>query len=224
MSEQDKIKIEEGWRRVLNDYFESQGFQDLRRFVKSEYQQFTCYPPKNEIFKAFDSCPFDDAKVVIIGQDPYHGTGQANGLCFSVAPEVRFPPSLRNIFKELNDDLQLPLPADGDLSRWARQGVLLLNATLTVRDSHPNSHQGKGWEALTDLAIRRLAEEKQGLVFILWGGFAQKKADFIDSNKHLVLKSAHPSPLSAHRGFLGNRHFSKTNEYLTKQGKTPINW
>lgn len=224
MSGKQNIRIEEGWKHALSEFFDSKKFDQLRDFIKEEYDHYQVFPPKNEIFHAFDACPFDKTKVVIIGQDPYHGQGQANGLCFSVADGVKFPPSLRNIFKELNDDLQLPLPENGDLTRWAKQGVLLINATLTVRESSPNSHAGKGWELLTDLAIQKVNDEKEGLVFMLWGAFAQKKASFIDEKKHLVLKSAHPSPFSANRGFLGNRHFSKTNEYLIENGSSPIAW
>lgn len=189
-----------------------------------EYQQTTVYPPGRLIFNAFNLCPFDKVKVVIIGQDPYHGPGQAHGLCFSVNDGVAFPPSLQNIFKEIHDDLGMPIPASGNLTRWAEQGVLLLNATLTVRAHQAGSHQRRGWEEFTDAAIRVLAEQKEHLVFILWGAYAQKKGAFIDRNKHLVLTSVHPSPLSAYNGFFGNKHFSRTNEYLVAHGETPINW
>ena len=183
-----------------------------------------CYPPGRQIFNAFNLCPFDKVKVVILGQDPYHEEGQAEGLCFSVADGVAFPPSLQNIFKEIADDLGRPVPASGSLRRWAEQGVLLLNATLTVRAHQAGSHQGHGWEEFTDAVIRHLATERDGLVFILWGSYAQKKGAFIDRSRHLVLQSAHPSPLSAYRGFFGNHHFSLTNDYLVRQGKKPIEW
>ena len=224
MSDQQKLKLEAGWKTALNDYFESPAFSSLKTFVREEYAKHTCYPPKAEIFSAFDSCPYQSVKVVIIGQDPYHGQSQANGLCFSVAPGVKLPPSLRNIFKELKNDLQIDPPANGDLTRWAKQGILLLNATLTVREGQPNSHQGKGWEELTDRAIQKLNSDKENLVFILWGAFAQKKASFIDEKRHMVLKSAHPSPFSADRGFFGNKHFSKTNDFLKSVEKQPIFW
>ena len=182
------------------------------------------FPPASKIFAAFDACPFDKVKVVILGQDPYHGEGQANGLCFSVNPGVPLPRSLVNIFKEISDDTGAPMPTDGDLSRWARQGVLLLNATLTVRAHEAGSHQGQGWEQLTDAAISALSRERSGLVFILWGAFAGRKAELIDSSRHLVLRSAHPSPLSASRGFFGNHHFTRANDYLRAQGLDPIIW
>ncbi|MDE6382656.1 MAG: uracil-DNA glycosylase, partial [Muribaculaceae bacterium] len=182
------------------------------------------YPPAASIFAAFDASPFSETKVVIIGQDPYHGPGQANGLCFSVSPGIDMPPSLRNIFKEVSADTGAPMPADGDLTRWARQGVLLLNSSLTVREHQPKSHSGIGWERLTDAAVRMLATKRDNLVFILWGSDAIRKGEFIDRSRHLVLTSHHPSPLSAHRGFFGNRHFSRANEYLTAHGKTPIVW
>lgn len=194
--------------------------------VRQDYADPTVrvYPPGKEIFAAFDASPFDATKVVIIGQDPYHGPGQANGLCFSVAPGVMMPPSLVNIFKEVSADTGAPMPADGDLSRWARQGVLLLNSSLTVREHAPKSHSGIGWETFTDAAVNALASEKMGLVFMLWGSDAIRKGAKIDREKHLVLTSPHPSPLSAYRGFFGNRHFSKANEYLVAHGKTPIVW
>lgn len=218
------VQMETGWKSRLAEEFDKPYFHDLVAFVKSEYTQHRVFPAGKHIFRAFDDCPFESTRVVILGQDPYHGPGQAHGLCFSVPQEVAFPPSLINIFKEIRDDLHTPQPTDGDLSRWAKQGVLLLNATLTVRAHQAGSHQGKGWELFTDAAIHRLAEEKSNLVFMLWGSYAQKKGDFIDPERHLVLKAPHPSPLSAHRGFLGCRHFSKANEYLSAHGLTPIDW
>ena len=218
------VQIEEGWKKALAPEFEKDYFVRLTDFVRQEYQQTTVYPPGRLIFNAFNLCPFDKVKVVIIGQDPYHGPGQAHGLCFSVNDGVAFPPSLRNILKEIHDDLGMPIPASGNLTRWAEQGVLLLNATLTVRAHQAGSHQHRGWEEFTDAAIRVLAEQKEHLVFILWGSYAQKKGAFIDRNKHLVLTSVHPSPLSAYNGFFGNKHFSRTNEYLVAHGETPINW
>ena len=192
--------------------------------MRSQYQTETVYPPAARIFAAFDACPVDEVKVVILGQDPYHGPGQANGLCFSVAPGVQMPPSLVNIFKEVHDDTGAPIPADGDLTRWARQGVLLLNATLTVRAHQAGSHQGMGWELFTDAVIRELATSRSGLVFMLWGSYAIRKGALIDRTRHLVLTSPHPSPLSAYRGFFGNRHFSQANAWLQSHGKTPIQW
>lgn len=220
------VKIEQGWKKALSEEFDKDYFKTLTDAVRSEYANpaFKVYPPAKEIFAAFDSSAFDNTKVVIIGQDPYHGPGQANGLCFSVNPGVPFPPSLLNIFKEVQSDTGAPIPKDGDLSRWAKQGVLLLNSSLTVREHQPKSHSSLGWEKFTDAAVHRLAEEKENLVFILWGSDAIRKGSFIDRNKHLVLTSPHPSPLSAHRGFFGNHHFSKTNNYLTEHGKTPIEW
>ena len=218
------VRIEESWKQKLTPEFEKDYFIKLTEFVRAEYASKTIYPPAKQIFNAFDHCPFDDVKVVIIGQDPYHGPGQAHGLCFSVAEGVPNPPSLQNIFKEILSDLGKPMPANGDLTRWARQGVLLLNATLTVQAHQAGSHQRKGWEEFTDAAIRLLAEEREHLVFILWGAYAQKKGAFIDRSKHLVLASAHPSPLSAYNGFFGNKHFSRTNEYLKAHGITEIEW
>ncbi|PJZ85240.1 uracil-DNA glycosylase [Leptospira harrisiae] len=218
------VQIESGWKEVLRDEFEKPYFSNLREWVKLQYKSSIVYPPAKLIFNAFDSCPFDKVKVVILGQDPYHGPGQAHGLCFSVNEGVPFPPSLQNIFKEIGEDLQKPIPKSGNLTHWANQGVLLLNATLTVQKDKAGSHQNKGWEEFTDAAIKILAEKKSNLVFLLWGSFAQKKEVLIPPNKHLILKSAHPSPLSAYRGFLGNKHFSKTNEYLISQGKEPIDW
>ncbi|PJZ44622.1 uracil-DNA glycosylase [Leptospira brenneri] len=218
------VQIEPGWKEVLTDEFEKPYFSNLREWVREAYKSSTVYPPAKLIFNAFDSCPFDQVKVVILGQDPYHGERQAHGLCFSVNEGIPFPPSLQNIFKEIHDDLQKPIPKSGNLTRWANQGVLLLNATLTVQKDKAGSHQNKGWEEFTDAAIQILAREKSNLVFLLWGSFAGKKESLIPPNKHLILKSAHPSPLSAYRGFLGNKHFSKTNEYLVSQGKEPIDW
>ncbi|HKK82064.1 MAG TPA: uracil-DNA glycosylase [Prolixibacteraceae bacterium] len=218
------VKIEEGWKHVLTDEFEQSYFRGLTDFVRNEFQSNHIFPPAKEIFNAFDLCPFENVKVVIIGQDPYHGPGQAHGLCFSVREGVRFPPSLRNIFKEINGDLGHPVPQSGDLSRWARQGVLLLNATLTVRSHQAGSHQGKGWERFTDAVIKTVSEQKENVVFLLWGAYAQRKGQIIDSSKHLVLESVHPSPLSASRGFFGNHHFSRANAYLEKNGKAPVDW
>lgn len=218
------IRIEQGWKEALTAEWDQPYFTDLSRFVHAEYRTATIYPPARQIFAAFDACPFDKVKVVILGQDPYHGPGQANGLCFSVAPDVAIPRSLVNIFKEIHDDTGAPIPANGDLSRWARQGVLLLNATLTVRAHEAGSHQGHGWEQLTDAAIKALNARRDGLVFILWGAYAGRKREFIDTARHLVLSSAHPSPLSASRGFFGNHHFSRANAWLTAHGETPIEW
>lgn len=218
------VKIEQSWKEVLKDEFEKDYFKTLVEFVKYEYATQTVYPPGNEIFKAFDLCPFSQVKVVIIGQDPYHGQGQAHGLCFSVKDGVRVPPSLQNIYKELNADLGYAIPQSGNISHWAEQGVLMLNATLTVRARQAGSHQGKGWEQFTDKVIETISEQKQGIIFLLWGAYAQKKGAVIDRNKHYILSSAHPSPFSAHRGFLGNKHFSQTNKFLQKLGKEPIKW
>ena len=218
------VQIEETWKEALMPEFSKDYFIRLTDFVRKEYHETTVYPPGRLIFNAFNLCPFDKVKVVIIGQDPYHGPGQAHGLCFSVNDGVQPPPSLVNIFKEINNDLGKPIPQSGNLTRWAKQGVLLLNATLTVRAHQAGSHQRQGWEEFTDAVIRKLAEEKSNLVFILWGSYAQKKGAFIDRNKHLVLTSVHPSPLSAHNGFFGNHHFSLANDYLVKNGKTAIDW
>lgn len=219
-----EVKIESSWKTRLTDEFEKAYFANLVKFVKEEYQDKTVYPPGKLIFNAFTHCSFDKVKVVIIGQDPYHGKGQANGLCFSVNNHIPMPPSLVNIFKEIKDDLGKDIPETGNLERWADQGVLLLNATLTVRANSPGSHQNKGWETFTDKVIELVSAEKENIVFLLWGSYAQKKGEIIDANKHLVLKSAHPSPFSAHRGFFGNRHFSKANEYLKHHGKATIDW
>ena len=218
------VQIEESWKTHLQPEFDKDYFRTLTEFVKSEYSQYQIFPPGRLIFNAFNLCPFDKVKVVIIGQDPYHGPGQAHGLCFSVNDGVQFPPSLVNIFKEIKADIGTDAPTTGNLTRWAEQGVLLLNATLTVRAHQAGSHQNRGWETFTDAAIRALAESKEHLVFILWGSYAQKKGAFIDRNKHLVLPSAHPSSLSAYNGFFGNKHFSRTNDYLKAHGETEINW
>lgn len=218
------VQIEESWKEKLADEFEKPYFKELTEFVRQEYKTQVCYPPGKLIFNAFNLCPFDRVKVVIIGQDPYHGPGQAHGLCFSVNDGIPFPPSLQNIFKEIQADLGKPIPTSGNLTRWADQGVLLLNATLTVRAHQAASHQRHGWEEFTDAVIRKLSQERDHLVFILWGSYAQKKGAVIDRERHLVLTSAHPSPLSAYHGFFGNKHFSLANAYLEQYGKTPINW
>ena len=218
------VKIAPSWKERLAPEFEKPYFQSLIEFVKQEYKEQKVYPPGQLIFNAFDHCSFEDVKVVIIGQDPYHNPGQANGMAFSVADGVRVPPSLQNIYKEVSDELGKPVPDSGNLERWADQGVLLLNATLTVRANKPGSHQKKGWEEFTDAVIRIVSEEKENLVFLLWGAYAQKKGSIIDEKKHLVLKSAHPSPFAANRGFFGNNHFIKANEYLKSKGKDPIDW
>jgi len=218
------VKLEESWKKRLLEEFEKPYFHQLVEFVKAEYANKTIYPPAKEIFKAFDSCSFDDIKVVIIGQDPYHGPGQANGLCFSVRPGVPMPPSLVNIFKERKSDLGKAMPPNGDLTNWAEQGVLLLNATLTVAAKSPGSHQKKGWEEFTDAVIQKLSDEKENIVFILWGAYAQKKGAVIDREKHFVIESPHPSPFAAHRGFFGSKPFSKANEYLKSQNLSTIDW
>ena len=218
------VQIEESWKQRLQTEFNKAYFTKLTDFVRQEYSQGTIYPPGKLIFNAFTLCPFDKVKLVIIGQDPYHGPGQAHGLCFSVNDGIAFPPSLVNIFKEIKADLGKEIPTSGNLTRWAEQGVLLLNATLTVRAHQAGSHQKQGWETFTDAVIRLLAEERENLVFILWGAYAQRKGAFIDGNKHLVLSSAHPSPLSAYNGFFGNKHFSKANEYLKAAGREEIEW
>ncbi|MBC6409561.1 MAG: uracil-DNA glycosylase [Ekhidna sp.] len=218
------VKIEESWKIRLSPEFEKAYFKALVKFIKNEYANYKIYPPGAKIFNAFIHCPFDRVKVVIVGQDPYHGPGQANGLCFSVNDGVRQPPSLENIFKEIQDDIGKPVPYSGNLERWATQGVLLLNATLTVRARQAGSHQGKGWELFTDKVLEVLSKEKENIVFILWGAYAQKKGVIIDSQRHFVLKSAHPSPFSANNGFFGNAHFSKANHYLEQAGLEPIDW
>ena len=219
-----EIRIEESWKRELAEEWEKDYFVRLTQFVREEYATKQIFPPGRQIFAAFNSTPFHEVKVVILGQDPYHDVGQANGLCFSVNDGIQFPPSLRNIFKEIESDIGTPVPQSGDLSRWAKQGVLLLNATLTVEAHRDGSHQRHGWEQFTDSVIAHLAEHRDNLVFILWGSYAIGKGAFIDRNRHLVLTSVHPSPLSAHRGFFGNHHFSRTNQYLIEHGKTPIEW
>lgn len=218
------VKIEESWKRALAAQWESEGFRRLTDFVRSEYATRQVFPPASRIFAAFDACPFDEVKVVILGQDPYHDVGQATGMCFSVADGVPMPPSLVNIFREVSSDTGAPMPSSGDLGRWAGQGVLLLNATLTVRAHCPASHAGMGWEEFTDEAVRRLNADRSGLVFMLWGSHAQRKGAFIDRSRHLVLSSPHPSPLSAYRGFFGNHHFSLANDWLVKHGQAPIQW
>ncbi len=218
------VKIEPGWKSKLKPEFDKEYFIKLTDFVRTEYGKGAVYPPGSLIFNAFDVCPFDRVKAVIIGQDPYHGPGQAHGLCFSVRDGIDYPPSLLNIFKEIESDLGIRIKASGDLSRWAGQGVLLLNATLTVRAHQAGSHQRRGWEEFTDYVIRVLNDEKQNLVFFLWGAYAQKKGESIDRSRHLVLESVHPSPLSASRGFFGNRHFSRCNDFLVKNEISPIDW
>lgn len=218
------VRIEQGWKLQLQEEFEKPYFEKLTEFVHSEYASQKIYPPARLIFNAFDQCPFSQIKVVILGQDPYHGPGQAHGLCFSVNDGVDFPPSLQNIFREIQSDIGTPIPKSGNLERWARQGVLLLNATLTVRAHQAGSHQRKGWEQFTDAVIHLVADKLEHVVFILWGNYAISKGEFIDTRRHLVLKSVHPSPLSASRGFFGNHQFSAANRYLTEHGKTPIQW
>ena len=218
------VKIQSSWKEALQSEFEKDYFVKLTEFVRGEYKSKPVYPPGNLIFNAFDHCPFDKVKVVIIGQDPYHGPGQAHGLCFSVNDGVDFPPSLLNIFKEIERDLSIPMPKTGNLTRWADQGVLLLNASLTVEAHKAGSHQGRGWETFTDAVIRKIAEEKQHVVFMLWGNYAQQKGAVINPTRHLVLKSVHPSPLSAYRGFIGCGHFSAANKYLLQNGRAEIVW
>jgi uracil-DNA glycosylase len=218
------VVLEPSWKNALAPFFQSEIFSELTKFVRKEYQTHQIFPPGKQIFSAFWHCPLPSVKVVILGQDPYHGEGQANGLSFSVAPGIPFPPSLLNIFKELKTDLGVPLPPDGDLTRWAAQGVFLLNATLTVRANEAGSHQNQGWEYFTDEVIQTLSREREKLVFVLWGAFAHKKEALIDSNKHFILKAPHPSPLAAHRGFWGCKHFSQANDYLASTGQTPISW
>lgn len=218
------VRIEPSWKAALAEEWDKDYFKQLTDFVRSQYAAGSVYPPAGKIFAAFDACPFDEVKVVILGQDPYPGVGQANGLSFSVNPGVDLPRSLRNIYKEIESDLGCHVPVNGDLSRWARQGVLLLNATLTVNAGAPASHQGHGWEEFTDAAIRALATLRSGIVYILWGAYAQRKGEIIDRTKNCVITSPHPSPLSASRGFFGSRPFSRANAYLLSQGKTPINW
>ena len=219
-----QVKIAPSWGEKLQSEFDAPYFSQLTQFVRKEYATGPCYPPGNQIFNAFNLCPFDKVKVVILGQDPYHEKGQAEGLCFSVADGVQWPPSLQNIFKEIEGDLHRPAPATGSLRRWAEQGVLLLNSTLTVRAHQAASHAGQGWETFTDAVVRLLSDERENLVFLLWGSYAQHKGAIVDRQRHLVLTSAHPSPLSAYRGFFGNHHFSLCNDYLIQHNITPINW
>lgn len=218
------VKIDPTWKSVLASEWDKEYFRKLTEFVRERYTSATVYPPASKIFAAFDACPFHDVKVVILGQDPYPGYGQANGLCFSVNPGVALPRSLQNIYKEMSDDLGCDIPASGDLSGWARSGVLLLNSTLTVEAGAPASHQGRGWETLTDSAIKQLSEQREGLVFILWGAYAQRKGAVIDPSRHCVISSAHPSPLSASRGFFGSRPFSRANAWLVSRGMDPVDW
>ena len=218
------VRIDESWRQVLQPEFDKPYFELLTNFVRNAYRTTQCFPPAGQIFRAFDLCPFNRVRVVIIGQDPYHDFNQAHGLCFSVQYGVRVPPSLENIYKELNRDLGKPIPTSGNLTHWAEQGVLLLNATLTVEAHRAGSHQGKGWEELTDAAIQALNNQRENVVFMLWGSYAQRKGQFIDRRRHLVLTAVHPSPLSAYRGFIGCGHFSQANAYLQQHGQTPINW
>ena len=219
-----QVRIDESWRQVLQPEFDKPYFELLTNFVRRAYQTTQCFPPAGQIFRAFDLCPFDRVRVVIIGQDPYHDVNQAHGLCFSVQDGVPVPPSLVNIYKELNRDLGKPIPMSGNLTHWAEQGVLLLNATLTVEAHRAGSHQGKGWEELTDAAIQALNNQRSNIVFMLWGSYAQRKGQFIDRRRHLVLTAVHPSPLSAYRGFIGCGHFSQANTYLLQHGQAPINW
>ncbi len=218
------VKIEESWKQELSDEWSKDYFVRLTNFVRNEYATKQIFPPGRQIFAAFNATPFNEVKVVILGQDPYHDVGQANGLCFSVNDGIQFPPSLRNIFQEIHNDVGSPIPQSGDLTRWAKQGVLLLNATLTVEAHKAASHQRQGWEQFTDEVISHLSNHRQNLVFILWGSYAISKRSLIDPDKHLILTSVHPSPLSAYRGFFGNKHFSKANNYLVEHGKTPITW
>ena len=218
------VRIDESWREVLQPEFDKPYFELLTNFVRQAYRTTQCFPPAGQIFRAFDLCPFEQVRVVIIGQDPYHDVNQAHGLCFPVQDGVRIPPSLENIYKELHRDLGKPIPTSGNLTHWAEQGVLLLNATLTVEAHHAGSHQGKGWEELTDAAIQALNDRRSNIVFMLWGSYAQRKGQFIDRRRHLVLTAVHPSPLSAYRGFIGCGHFSQANTYLQQHGQTPINW
>lgn len=218
------VKIEPSWKKALDHKFKEKYFIELVDFVKEEYQTQLVFPPGKDIFNAFNLCPLNQVKVVLLGQDPYHGSGQAHGLSFSVKPGIPFPPSLLNIFKEIKTDLSIDMPPNGDLTRWAKQGVFLLNSTLTVRAHQAGSHQGKGWEEFTDEVIRVIDRTQSNVVFMLWGSFAQKKSGLIDSAKHLILQAPHPSPLSSYRGFFGSKHFSKTNDYFISAGKTPIAW
>lgn len=218
------VKIAADWKHLLQEEFDKPYFEELTRFVREEYATNTIYPAGKNIFRAFDKCPVDKLKVVIIGQDPYHGPGQANGLCFSVNDGVPFPPSLQNIFKEISSDIGIPAPQSGNLDRWAEQGVLLLNAVLTVKAHQAASHAGKGWEQFTDAVVRIINERKEGLVYMLWGSYAQRKGQMANPARNLILKSVHPSPLSVYRGFFGCKHFSQANEYLVSRGQEPIIW
>lgn len=218
------VRIAQDWKALLGEEFDKPYFEELVGFVREEYAAGEVYPAGRNIFRAFDKCPFDRLKVVIIGQDPYHGPGQANGLCFSVSEGVQFPPSLQNIFKEVSDDVGAPMPQNGELERWAEQGVLLLNAVLTVRAHQAASHAGRGWEKFTDAVVRVIAERKEGVVYMLWGNYAQRKGSIADPKRNLILRAAHPSPLSAYRGFFGCKHFSMANDYLRSVGKEPIVW
>lgn len=219
-----QVRIADDWKALLQEEFDKPYFEQLTDFVRSEYSSRKIFPSGRNIFRAFDQCPLSSLKVVIIGQDPYHGVGQANGLCFSVNDGVPFPPSLQNIFKEINDDIGTPIPSSGNLDRWAEQGVLLLNSVLTVRAHEAASHAGRGWEQFTDAVVRLIAEQREGIVYMLWGSYAQRKGAIADPTRNLILKSVHPSPLSAYRGFFGSRHFSQANAYLQSIGKEPIIW
>ncbi len=219
-----EVRIAADWKELLQPEFDKPYFEELIRFVKAEYATQRIYPRGSNIFRAFDKCPFEKLKVVVIGQDPYHGPGQANGLCFSVAPGVPFPPSLQNIFKEVADDTGTPVPASGDLDRWAEQGVLLLNSVLTVREHQAASHAGRGWETFTDAVVRTINERREGIVYMLWGSYAQRKGAIADPTRNCILKAVHPSPLSVYRGFFGCRHFSQANAYLAAHGQEPIRW
>ncbi len=216
--------IEDSWKQILQNEFDSDYFSSLKEKLLEEKKRYVVYPPGSQIFSAFNHTPFDDIKVVILGQDPYHGPGQANGLCFSVSPGIKKPPSLVNIFKEINNDLGIEIPETGNLEKWAKQGVLLLNASLTVRANTPNAHQEFGWQTFTDAVIKNISDKKNGIVFMLWGKFAQSKETLIDTTKHFILKAAHPSPFSAYNGFMGCKHFSKANEILKSLGKKEIDW
>ena len=219
-----QVKIEPSWKKALAKEFEKPYFQKLTEFVRNEYENEKVYPSPKFVFNAFELCPFDDVRVVILGQDPYHGPKQAHGLCFSVPQKTPIPPSLQNIYKEIHTDIGIPISQKGNLENWAKQGILLLNATLTVRENTPGSHQHQGWEEFTDAVIKTLSDKKEHLVFILWGKYAQEKGAIIDQEKHLILKAAHPSPFSAYNGFFGCKHFSKTNRYLQKYGVNPVDW
>ncbi len=218
------IRIDKSWKEILKDEFNSSEWEELSSFVKEEYKKNKVYPPPKYIFNAFDLCPFDNVKVVIIGQDPYHGAGQAHGLCFSVPEGTKVPPSLQNIYKELHDDVGKEIPKTGNLEHWAKQGVLMLNATLTVRAGQPGSHQNKGWEKFTDAVIKKVNDKKENIVFMLWGNYAKVKGEYINRKKHLVLEAAHPSPYSAYSGFFGSKHFSKANDYLKEHNIKKIEW